>query len=96
MEVSPGILTLMQPLFMSSNSQSRWPCAIAQVIIAVAALTGLDIKMVSPYLVCFTIGAIGFPPFVLAENLQPDRRWLLLPQEEANKKADLDLFASSG
>jgi hypothetical protein len=62
MEVNPGIVTLMQPLFMSSNSQGAWPCAIAQVIIALAALTGLDMKMVSPYLVCQTIGAIGSPP----------------------------------
>jgi hypothetical protein len=62
MEVSPGMLTLTQPLLMFFISQSPWPCAVAQVIIALAALTGLEVKMVSPYLVCQIIGAIGFPP----------------------------------
>ncbi len=66
MEVSPGMLTLMQPLLMFSISQSKWPCAVAQVIIARAALTGLEINRVSPYLVCLTIGAMVPPLYPVA------------------------------
>ena len=69
MEVSPGMLTLMQPLCIFSNSQGEWPCAVAQVIIARAALTGSEVNRVSPYLVCLTIGAMVPPLYPVAKDL---------------------------
>jgi hypothetical protein len=95
MEVSPGMVTLMQPLFMSSISQSPWPCAIAQVIIALAALTGLDMKMVSPYLVCQTIGAIGFPPFDRIKTCHQIDEGFSSPKKKPTR-CHSDLFANPG
>jgi glycerol uptake facilitator-like aquaporin len=59
------MLTLIQSVSIVSISQSEWPCAMAHVTIALAAFTGFDTKMVSPYRVRQTIGAIDYPPFFL-------------------------------
>jgi len=64
MLVRPGMSTLTQPFPTFTMLWIEWPwLKHAQVTKASAAWYGFDTKIVSPYLVHFTIGVIKSPPF---------------------------------